>query len=150
MIKIPTIVIFVFFCFSLFSQDKAPCYFHAPRTIWEGNLQLNDSVNLSFFFDVKNTDNKYSIEIYNGEEIIKVDEIVATKDSLNFKMPVFDSEFRLKKQGDSLSGLWINHARKNKNRLFFLTLKTQVTPFNQSIDTPFMRKWEVTFNPENE
>ena len=62
----------------------------------------------------------------NGDERIVVNEIVAKKDSLIFKMPVFDSEFRAKIHKDSLVGFWINYARKDKNKIPFKINSEQI------------------------
>ncbi|MFL5752885.1 MAG: TlpA disulfide reductase family protein [Bacteroidia bacterium] len=120
--------------------------------VWRGVLLLNEKENieLPFNFDVAVISGKTSITIRNAKEKIKIDEIIFKKDSVNFKMPVFDSEFRTKNYGDSLVGVWINHARKDKNIIKFKAV------FNQSYRFPFMvekpnpffnGKWEVTFSP---
>lgn len=120
--------------------------------VWRGVLLLNEKENieLPFNFDVAVISNKTSITIRNAAEKIRIDEIVFKNDSVNFKMPVFDSEFRTKNYGDSLVGVWINHARKEKNVIRFKAV------FNHSYRFPFMvekpnpfynGKWEVTFSP---
>nr|MBA3704430.1 TlpA family protein disulfide reductase [Bacteroidota bacterium] len=90
--------------------------------IWEATLRLNDSTNLPFKFEVKNNHEKLSFEMINAEERIVVDEILLKGDSVFIKMPVFDSEFRCLHVGDSLTGNWINHSRKDK----------KIIPFNAS------------------
>lgn len=91
--------------------------------IWRGVLQLNDSTQLPFNFNVKKisppVSDKFWLEIMNADERIQVDEISFSGDSVFIRMPVFDSEFRVKNYGDSLKGVWINHSRKNKNVIPF-------------------------------
>jgi len=127
------------------------CHVHAQAnaglSLWMGKLKLNDSINLLFDFDYSGN----NIIIHNAAERITVDEVVETKDSLNFKMPVFDSEFKCKKTSSSLSGVWINHARKTNNILQFTASKTHRR--NEKIadaalpNPTFGGKWEVTFSP---
>ncbi len=89
--------------------------------LWKGNLHLNDTITLPFFFEIKKEKNKFWIEIINSDERIKVEEITIQKDSVFIKMPVFDSEFRCKyvEEDVSMTGIWINNSRKNKNKILF-------------------------------
>jgi len=118
---------------------------------WRAELKLNDTTSLPFNFDVTYDLGVYAFVFKNGEERITATEIAIHKDSVFIKMPVFDSEFKCKLIGDSLKGVWINHARKEKN----------VLPFTASYGNPHRfvikqwtnyepvvkGKWEVTFEP---
>jgi thiol-disulfide isomerase/thioredoxin len=89
------------------------------KGIWRAALKLNGSTQLPFNFNIQYTKGKVVMEIMNAEERITIEDLTFSKDSLFIKMPVFDSEFRCKVQQDSISGVWINHARKDKNILPF-------------------------------
>lgn len=120
--------------------------------IWQGILTLNaeEKIELPFNFETKKQGKKNVLIIRNGEERIVVDELKLNKDSLNFKMPVFDSEFKTKNYGDSLVGVWINYARKDKNIIPFKAYFGKSQRFNRSIGKPnpmYEGKWEVTFSP---
>lgn len=137
-----------------FSQDKQPkCWFETGGYAWEGALHLNDSVKLRFLFTIFETKGAGKIiYIYNGQERITVDQVTLKNDSLLFKMPVFDSEFKCKwqskyKKTDSLSGVWINHARKTKNIIPFSARRFQYKTARMLIGSPFRGKWETTFSP---
>lgn len=125
------------------------CPFNRPRALWHGSLQLNDSVSLGFYFDFLQTKNP-SIEIYNAEEVIRVNEVKVKGDSLLFRMPVFDSEFKLKRYPDSLTGSWINHSRKTKNVIAFRAEKQRIKPVSICSCKPFAGTWEVDFSPGNQ
>lgn len=87
---------------------------------WNGNLQLNEITFLPFHFEIKKSKEKYTIDIINAEERIVVDEVILKGDSLQFKMPVFDSEFRCKILNDmQMQGVWINRARADRNVIGF-------------------------------
>lgn len=135
-------------------SGKPLCYFSGSGNAWQGSLALNDSTSLNFYFKLNLFANP-EIIIYNAEEAIIITEIKQSADSLFFKMPVFDSEFRCKWQtryekSDSLSGVWINHARKNKNTIPFsankIAYKT-VAPCGAC--NYFAGKWETTFSPND-
>ncbi|MGZ4035029.1 MAG: TlpA disulfide reductase family protein, partial [Bacteroidia bacterium] len=119
---------------------------------WMGHLKLNDSTNLPFNFKIKNSNGKISMEIVNAEERIIVDEIVITTDSVFIKMPVFDSEFRIKMNGDSvMNGNWINYARKNHNVIPFEAKHGNYYLFYKESDylkgINITGNWETTFSP---
>ena len=86
-----TFIISLLFFVSLSGQEDS----HRSswkKGVWRGALQLNDSTELTFNFEVKES----LLEIINGEERIVVDEIqFIGHDSVIIKMPVFDSEFRV-------------------------------------------------------
>src|ERR1044071_8835845 len=79
--------------------------------MWRGVLTLSEKKNeivLPFNFTVAFEKKVPIIEIINAEEKIKVTEITISGDSVNFKMPVFDSEFKTVLRKDTLFGVWIN------------------------------------------
>lgn len=116
---------------------------------WHGVLKLNDTTKLPFDFDVQNVKGKISFSIMNAQERINVNEVVFAGDSVIVKMPVFDSEFRCKrKDAAHLDGVWVNHARKDKNVIpFEASLKTDTTKGFVGTETLDRGKWEVTFSP---
>ena len=121
------------------------------KGIWRGILFLDEKENieLPFNFEVKSNNTKTTITIMNGDERIVVDELITKKDSLIFKMPVFDTEFRTKLYKDSLIGFWINYARKDKNKIPFKAFSGNNKRFTltPSYTNSFNGKWEVTFSP---
>lgn len=122
------------------------------RGVWRGVLLLRpeESIELPFNFDVKQKGKSWVIEIRNADERIVVDEVTLKKDSVIFKMPVFDSEFRTKNYGDSLVGVWINHARTSQNVIAFKAWAGNSNRFNFPPGKPYSMyegKWDVTFSP---
>lgn len=118
------------------------------ETMWIGKLRLNDSTLLYFDLGILNAKTGKQMIIHNGEESITITQVTETKDSLSFKMPVFDSEFKCKKAGDSISGSWINHMRKTNNVLPFSATKTSKNSETSETHSSIIKtKWEMTFNP---
>ncbi len=104
---------------------------------------------LPFNFEVQKKGKKITITIHNAEEKIIVDEIKQKGDSIFIKMPVFDSEFRVKKVGDDWQGLWINHYRKDHNKIPFIAIYNNSQRFEFAPGKPnpiFEGKWETTFS----
>ena len=109
-------IVFIFFVL--------PVLMHAQikNGMWRGVLLLNleNNIELPFNFSVKSSKGKKQLIIQNAQERIVIDNILLKNDSLNFKMPVFDSEFRTRMINDSmLEGVWINHSRTENNRIKF-------------------------------
>ena len=116
---------------------------------WNGVLKLNDTTQLPFDFGVQDVKGKISFSIMNAQERINVDEVAFAGDSVLVKMPVFDSEFRCKrKDATHLEGVWINHARRDKNMIpFAAAVKTDTAKGFVGTETLDRGKWEVTFSP---
>jgi thiol-disulfide isomerase/thioredoxin len=77
--------------------------------IWRGAIKTGSGTEIPFNFLVNNLKNKQHIVIINGAERLKVDNITEKSDSVFIKMPLFDSEFRLKLDRGNLKGHWIRH-----------------------------------------
>jgi len=121
--------------------------------IYRGVLFLNpeNGIELPFNFTVKYKAKKPIITIQNGDERIVVDEITIKGDSVNFKMPVFDTEFKCVRVGNNLEGVWINHYKTTKNKIKFKATYGESHRFFVGTglsNTDFEGKWEVTFSPQ--
>ena len=139
--------IFLFLSLTVCSQKQA------KQGVWRGVLMLNAEKNreLPFNFEIKKIAGKTQLVIHNAEERIMVTEITSKKDSFNFKMPVFDSEFRCQLFGDTLlKGVWVNHAKKEHNVIPFMANYGNLKRFLflPEKSNPFYEgKWEVAFSP---
>lgn len=119
---------------------------------WRGVLLLNKEKNLElpFNFELNKVNGQIQLVIRNAEERIIVTETALAKDSFHFRMPVFDTEFRTRLQGDTLlTGVWINHTKKENNRIPFSASHGKAYRFFAlSKFTNFYEgKWEVSFSP---
>jgi thiol-disulfide isomerase/thioredoxin len=128
------------------------------KKLKEGNyravLILNEAagIELPFNFTVKYKGKKPLIIIRNADERIVIDEISIKGDSLKFKMPVFDTEFKLIRVGDNLEGVWINHYKSTNNSIKFKATYGEDKRFLQlpgKTNPIFEDRWEITFSPEN-
>src|SRR6202012_894731 len=91
--------------------------------IWRGATITATGVEIPFNFEVANVAGKQKLTIMNGSERIKVTAVTHQGDSIFIKMPLFDSEFRLKLSGDNLAGKWIRNLG-NK----FVAMDFKATP----------------------
>jgi len=141
-----TLIVSLLFFANSFAQDA-----NLRTGAWKGFLQLNDSTQLPFNFQVK----ALSLEIMNGDERIVVDEIKFFGDSVFIKMPVFDSEFRVQMTGDTImKGNWVNYARKTKNVISFFASNCfkkncdDKSVFASSQYFNMSGSWECDFSPD--
>lgn len=146
-----TLVVSLFlFCSAIIGQTIKPA-----EGRWIGVMRLNDTMinPLQLDFELNAIDGKWNMVIKNASERIVVDEITMKTDSLFMKMPVFDSEFKcaVELEGKKLTGVWINHARKNNNIVPFeayiceQACKDEVDAIYQ--DFPAVGIWECEFSP---
>jgi len=82
---------------------------HLKTGIWRGELKSKAGGLLPINFDVKDVAGKQQLFIHNAAERFKVSEIREKGDSVFIRMPLFNSEFKLKKNADGLTGKWIKH-----------------------------------------
>lgn len=143
--RVKSIFLFVLFSSALFSRKLKVGTYRAV-------LILNEEkgIELPFSFDVKYVVKTPKIIIRNADERILVEEVTIKGDSVNFKLPVFDTEFRTVRNGDNLEGVWINHYKTANNVIKF---KAQFGEqrrflFESGKQNPlFEGKWETTFSP---
>lgn len=142
-----TILLLCILCFSVKAQKQT----QIAEGLWRGILKLEPKkqIELPFLFNVFYADGLPTFTIFNGEENIVIDEVEQKGDSIFFKMPVFDSEFKLRLFPGMMQGVWINHARKDKNIIPFEALFGKTTRFDGAslIRSHFDGRWETTFSP---
>ncbi len=142
-----TYIIVVFFLLSFNMTSKK-----LKEGTYRAVLTLNEATGLElpFNFEVTYKGKKPIITIRNADEKIYVDEISIQGDSINFKMPVFDTEFRTKLVGNDLEGVWINHYKTENNRIKFKASFGESKRFMFAATQgshAFEGKWEVSFSP---
>jgi thiol-disulfide isomerase/thioredoxin len=128
---------------------SATAQIHINDGLWRGVLTLDTKkqLELPFIFNVYYADGEPSITIFNADEKIVIDEIEVKNDSIFFKMPVFDTEFRCKFFPGLMQGVWINHSKTEKNVIPFSAIFGQTDRFKARVITrvDFAGRWETTF-----
>ncbi|MES2679241.1 MAG: TlpA disulfide reductase family protein [Bacteroidota bacterium] len=113
-------------------------------------INADEKLEVPFNFEIKYKGKKPQIIIKNADERIFVDEITIRGDSVNFKMPVFDTEFRTALKGNQLEGVWINHYKTSDNIMKFRAEFNEGKRFlfvPGKPDPCFEGRWETTFSP---
>lgn len=114
---------------------------------WLGQLQVNDSHNIPFNFEVTSDQ---SLKITNAEEVILVDDITYDNDSVFIKMPVFDGYFAIKLSDDVMTGRFIDKTMDKD--IPFKAVYNSKNRFsaNNAPNTNVSGNWEVVFTPKAE
>lgn len=74
---------------------------------WRGLLHRQDGHDIAFNFEWTTDKGKTTWFFRNASERIRVTDIQLKKDSVIVQMPLFESQFRLKKTANALTGVWI-------------------------------------------
>ncbi len=115
---------------------------------WRGVLQLNDSTELPFLFDVSYKDDAMKLVVHNGPENLEVRAIRQTGDSVSWKMPFFESRFYCVQNGSkAISGVWLNPNTEGMKRTPFRAvhgIKTRFEiPESRFTSPDFGGNWQI-------
>ena len=103
---------------------------------------------IPFLFDLHPSDSGAVLVIHNGEESIRITGIQQQGDSLSFRMPLFDSEFRGALLNDSTwSGTWFNYQKGADYQVPFVAHAGTTARFpGRTGSAPIAGSWRVRFN----
>jgi peroxiredoxin len=145
MLKIRTIlplILLISFFVTASAQTKLQ-----PGT-WRGALKNSSGIELPFNFDVTNTGGAPQLAIINGNERFKVTDIKIKGDSVFIQMPLFDSEFKLKFEGQDLTGKWIKHGATRDAVMDFTAQPNTTYRFFKDAEKPAFNvtgRWAAVF-----
>lgn len=134
------ITILVFSC----KQEQSTKFLTADT--YRAQLQVDDNTTLPFLFKVKDAN---TLEIYNAEEVISVDEIEYKNDSVFIQMPVFESYIKAKIQDQTLTGQYITEGKDRSVPFTAAPAKTRFET-NAKPNTTITGNWETTFSPNTD
>lgn len=105
--------IFILIFSTLLACKKEGSAEPAPGS-WRGSLLVMDGRELPFNFSLLKQDSSFIAEIYNAGEVLKIDEVRITKDSIFFQFPVFEDYIAASFNETGMSGNFINESRKRR------------------------------------
>ena len=116
--------------------------------IWRAVL-ITPGGELPFNFEVNKSKEAYTITIMNGDERLLIDEVKFVSDSLIARFPVYESEFRLKLSGDTLTGVFTNLTRQTNASIPMRAVAGDSRRFINSTPTGTdpTGRWSVQFSP---
>lgn len=120
---------------------------------WTAYLVRQDSNLVVFNLKTATEKGKTILYVLNAEEKIKITEVKVTKDSVNFSMPSFESDFKSKRNPDgSLQGVWIKGTGGDFQHWPFYALPQQGLRFEKNrgnAKTNISGRWDVTITRAN-
>jgi len=115
---------------------------------WQGKLLRNDGNHIVFNFELRQVNDSITWIIKNGEEKIEVTDILLNGDSILVNMPVFESSFKLVKDGNSkLRGTWTKAGSAGFIDMPFEAVagKTERFSTSKNASSNISGKWAVRF-----
>jgi thiol-disulfide isomerase/thioredoxin len=134
---------------SLFSSCSSKSDTGFSEGIWRATLKTGSGAEIPFNFEVTDSANQKFLDIINGKERFRVNEISIIADSVLIQMPLFDSEIRAVLKNKVLSGRWIKHYADSDEVLQFHAKFNDDWRFfkvNPEIKSNISGRWSVTFN----
>ena len=131
-----------------FSSCKGTSDGGLKEGIWRATLKTGSGAEIPFNFEVADSANQKFLDIVNGKERFRVNEISTISDSLIIQMPLFDSEIRATLKNETLSGRWIKHYGDSDEVLQFNARHGDSWRFfkvNSALNTGISGRWSVTF-----
>lgn len=135
-----TLIVFVYGC------DK-PTH-NLKSGIWRAALLTESGVEIPFNFEISDSASVLHMDIINGENRLRVDEIEQKKDSVFIKLPFFDSEFKGQILDDKIEGVWIKHLADRDVAMNFYALHDIKWRIKEKTEKPIYNidgKWETKF-----
>jgi thiol-disulfide isomerase/thioredoxin len=126
-----------------------------PAGWWRASLQRQDGNTIDFNIDVQNKNGKPIWYLRNASEKIPITAIQQKQDSVLVQMPLFESEFRLKKENNrTLRGVWIKGTSSNKPQVMpVVFVHNQPLRFPSATGKPIANisgRWATTFVAGND
>ena len=112
-----------------------------PKGIWHAQLTHKTGQHIPFNFEVSDTAGQTRLAIINGAERFKVTDVKTIGDSVFIHMPLFDSEFRARLSGNTLTGFWLRHLPQGDQKIAFTA---QANTAWRIIPKPLPAKYEIT------
>lgn len=134
---------------TVFSSCKGTSDGGLKEGIWRATLKTGSGAEIPFNFEVADSADQKFLDIVNGKERFRVNEISTISDSLIIQMPLFDSEIRATLKNETLSGRWIKHYGDSDEVLQFDARQGDSWRFfkaNSASNTGISGRWSVTFN----
>ncbi len=115
--------------------------------IWRGVTKTATGVEIPFNFEISTIGRQTQLAVINGTERIKVTDIKYKVDSVFIRMPLFDSEFRLRHVAGNLVGRWTKNLGDKFASMAFMATPNTSWRFKSTQKPTFniTGRWAVPF-----
>jgi thiol-disulfide isomerase/thioredoxin len=118
--------------------------------LWLAELQIQDREILPFNFELKRDKGQLIVNIFNADEVIKVDEIEVLKDSIVIRLPVFEGYIAGNYTDTTITGEFI---KESLNRIVPFKANYGKQERFKSSKEPMLSisgVWETEFSPDTD
>ncbi|MCF6224149.1 MAG: TlpA family protein disulfide reductase [Flavobacteriaceae bacterium] len=135
---------YFFLLISVFSCKTEPIA-HALKTgIWRGEILVQNNT-IPFNFEIIEHIGKFKINLINGDETLKIEEVKVIRDSIFFNMHIFDISVKAKINDTILTGVYIKNYAEDYILPFKAVYHKKGRFDNVSSNNTFDGTWETTF-----
>lgn len=128
----------------LFSCNKTTVVNELRTGIWRGEIAAQNNI-IPFNFEIIKKDQKFKINIINGDEKLEIDEVNVIQDSIFFKMHIFDISIKAKINDTLLSGVYVKNYAEDYILPFKATYNKKGRFDHVNSNNNFDGTWETTF-----
>lgn len=141
-------LLFLSFTTLFFASCKSAGVAELQNGIWRATLKTSGGVEIPFNFELADSAGKKYLDIINGKERLRVNEISQEGDSIRIQMPLFDSEIMAFSENGKLTGRWVKHLATTNVSMPFQAESNVEWRFFKAGSTPkadLNGKWSTTF-----
>ena len=120
--------------------------------IWRGVLLTQGGVEIPFNFEVKDSLKSYKLDIINGGNRLRVDEVNLENDSVFIKLPFFDAELRGSLADGEMEGVYLKHLPNKDVAMEFYAqynIPWRIKEKVKKAQYDITGQWETYFIKEN-
>lgn len=147
-LRLSAIILIITTISSCKSSDVA----NLKNGIWRATLKTASGVEIPFNFEMADSAGNKYLDILNGKERLRVNEISQEGDSIRIQMPLFDSEIKAVLEGNILKGKWVKHLANTDVAMDFTAESGADWRFfkaNSEAKVDLNGKWSSTFISED-
>lgn len=137
------------FILSAMCACKAKPDYQLEKGIWRATLKTSSGAEIPFNFEVLDSAGQKLIDLINGEDRFRVNEISEHSDSVLIRMPLFDTEIHAKIKNKTLSGTWVKHMSDSDMVMPFEARYKESWRFfkvNSAPEAKLSGRWSVAFS----
>ena len=148
MIKISVLLIL----FSVISACNSSSETELKRGVWRATLKTASGAEIPFNFEVTDSAGQKVLELINGKDRFRVNEITVNSDSVLIRMPLFETGIRAKIKNNALSGSWVKHMADTNMIMAFEAKYDESWRFFKASPAPkavISGRWSATFSTDD-
>nr|WP_321412524.1 TlpA disulfide reductase family protein [uncultured Allomuricauda sp.] len=118
---------------------------------WLGTMEVSESQKLPFEFTIsQNNEGAYLMEVYNAEEVVKIDEFTFDGDSIDIRMPIFEGHIVGTYTATEITGEFVEESKERSVPFRAVHGPQERFDAEKPADVNISGIWETYFNVNTE